>query len=132
MKNKIITAVLLAFALVTSSVSFAEAVWLDKVIVQVEDDVILDSELQRRMNTVKHQLQASNTKMPAEEDIKKQVLEQLIMEQIQLQMANKAGVRVSDTELNGALERIAKENKVTVAKMKENLEIGRASCRERV
>jgi len=122
MKNKIITAVVLACGITISSVSLAEVVWLDKVIVQVEEDVILDSELKRRMKTVKHQLETSNNEMPPEDVLKKQVLEQLIMEQIQLQMANRAGVRVSDAELNNALDRIAGENKISIDQMKENIE----------
>jgi len=122
MKNKIIAAVVIACGITISSVAFAEAVWLDKVIVQVEEDVILESELQRRMVTVKHQLKTSNNEMPSEDVIKKQVLEQLIMESIQLQMANRAGIRISDSELNDAMERIAGENKITVTQMKDNIE----------
>jgi len=122
MKNKILTAVLLATGMVFSSISFAEPVWLDKVIVQVEDDVILDSELNRRMKTIKHQIQANNSELPSDEALKKQVLERLVMEQIQLQMANRAGVRVSDAELKAALGRIADGNKITIIQLKENLE----------
>jgi len=122
MKNKIIATVVIACGITISSVAFAEAVWLDKVIVQVEEDVILESELQRRMVTVKHQLKTSNNEMPSEDVIKKQVLEQLIMESIQLQMANRAGIRISDSELNDAMERIAGENKITVTQMKDNIE----------
>ncbi|MCP4411738.1 MAG: molecular chaperone SurA [Gammaproteobacteria bacterium] len=127
MKNKIMTTVILVCGITVSSVSLAEAMWLDKVIVQVEEDVILDSELKRRMKTITHQLQTSNNEIPPEDAIKKQVLEQLIMEQIQLQMANRAGVRVSDAELTTALERIADENKISVSQMKDNIEKDRMS-----
>jgi len=122
MKHKMITAVFCAFMMVFSPIVSAEPVWLDKVVVQVEDDVILDSELKRRMKTIKHQILSSNNELPSDEVLKKQVLERLIMEQIQLQMANRAGVRVSDAELNAALERIAEGNKISVTQLKENLE----------
>ncbi len=122
MKNKMSKVVLLVFGLIIYPALFAEPVWLDKVIVQVEEDVILDSELKRRMNTIKHQIKAGNNELPPDDVLKKQVLERLIMEQVQLQMASRAGVRVSDAELNAALDRIAEGNKISVSELKKNLE----------
>ncbi|MEL0066948.1 MAG: peptidylprolyl isomerase [Gammaproteobacteria bacterium] len=100
----------------------AEIKWLDKVVVLVEDDVILNSELERRTAAVKQQIQASGQTPPSDAAVKKQVLEQLVMESIQLQRARRAGVRISDEELNASIERIATGNNLTISQLSEQLE----------
>jgi len=120
--TKTVFIIAMVITLVLPSTYFAEAVWLDKVIVLVEDDVILDSELKRKMQSVKQQFSANNAELPTDEVLKKQVLERLIIEQIQLQMASRAGVRISDAELNSALERIAEGNQGTIAELKVEVE----------
>ena len=100
----------------------AEIKWLDKVIVLVEDDVILHSELERRYTTIRQQILASGQELPPESAIKKQVLERLIIESIQLQRAQRAGIRISDEELNAALQRIAQGNNMTVEQLSVQLE----------
>jgi peptidyl-prolyl cis-trans isomerase SurA len=122
MKTLVIKALLVATLLMWASANHAEIEWLDKVIAIVEDDVILDSEFQRRLKTIKQQLAAKETKLPSEEAISKQVMERLILDQIQLQLAARSGVRVSDSELNAALERIAESTQTTVSYMKQELE----------
>ncbi|PCJ45463.1 MAG: hypothetical protein COA74_15605 [Gammaproteobacteria bacterium] len=114
--------VLLFVCIVTPTPSFAVIQWLDKVIVLVEGDVILDSEFKRRMATIKKQLTASGTELPPEKDLEKQVLERLILDQIQLQLASRAGVRIADAELNAALNRIAESNNITLSTMKDQIE----------
>ena len=122
MKTTFIKAVVLANLLFLTSISLAELVWMDKIIAKVEEDVILDSELKRRVETVKQQLRSKNTPLPPEDEMEKQVLERLIMDQIQIQMASRAGIRISDAELNDALKRIADSTKATIEQMKAQLE----------
>ena len=122
MNRTIIRLVLVISTILLSSVSLAEKQWLDKVIALVEDDVILDSEFKRKVISVKQQFLATNADVPDEKAIEKQVLERLILEQIQLQMAKRAGIRISDAELNAALERVAEGSKTTIDFMKEQLE----------
>lgn len=102
--------------------SLAETKWLDKIIAKVDDDVILDSELNRRLETAKKQILANNGSLPPEDALKKQVLERLIMDQIQLQLAARAGIRISDEELNAALEQVAQSSQTTIEAMKQELE----------
>lgn len=121
MRSKLIQCALVICILVPSF-SFAATKWLDKVIVLVEGDVILDSEFERRLTTTKKQLLSNGTELPPEDAIKKQVLERLIMDQIQLQKAAQAGVRISDAELNATLNRIAESSNTTLILMKAQIE----------
>lgn len=114
--------VLVLLAIVSLSIQ-AEVKWLDKVIVLVEDDVILNSELERRVTAVSEQIKASGQAAPSDDAIKKQVLERLILESVQLQRARRAGVRVSDDELNAAINRIAQGNQMTLEQLRQQLEI---------
>ena len=122
MKNILIKTLLILVPIISHPVLLAEPEWLDKVIVLVEDDVITDSEFKRRLKTIKQQILASNAELPDEAALKKQVLERLILDQIQLQMASRSGIRISDEELNEALNRVAESNKSTIALMKAQLE----------
>ena len=89
MKSIFTKAILLTLTLYISLLStslLAEIQWLDKIIVVVEDDVILDSEFKRKLKTVKQQFLANNSQLPSEDALKKQVLERMIIDQIQIQM----------------------------------------------
>jgi len=99
----------------------AELKWIDKVVVLVEDDVILDSELERRAVAIEQQIKASGQAVPSRKDLRKQVIERLIMESVQVQRARRAGIRVSDEELNSSINRIAEGNKITVQELREQL-----------
>lgn len=86
---------------------FAEVEILDRVIAIVDQDVVLQSELQERMTSVYAQIAQSGTQAPPPDVLQPQVLERLISERLQLNMGYNAGVRITDAELNEALERIA-------------------------
>jgi len=92
----------------------AELALLDRVVAIVDDDVVLQSELDRRMVTVYEQIQRSGTQPPAEEIIREQVLERLISERLQLNIGYKAGVRISDEEINQTLARVATQNNLSI------------------
>ena len=100
----------------------ADVKWLDRVSVLVDDDVILFSEIERRVNAVRQQIQASGQAVPDEKSLRKQVLERLVMESIQMQRAQRAGVRVSDEELTASIARIAEGNNMTVEELRTQIE----------
>ena len=77
------------------------AVALDSIAAVVNDDVITLTELEKRLVNIKQQLQQRNTRMPPDDILRRQVLERLIQEQLQLQLASKSGVRVDDETVNG-------------------------------
>jgi len=94
---------------------------LDRVVAVVNDGVVLDSELTSQVNEVTQRLRAQKVQLPADTVVREQVLERLVVETIQAQRADKAGIIVSDEQINGALEDIAKRNKVAFDKLPEML-----------
>ncbi len=94
---------------------------LDRVVAVVNDGVVLDSELTSQVNEVTQRLRAQKVQLPADQVVREQVLERLVVETIQAQRADKAGIIVSDEQVNAALEDIAKRNKVAFDKLPEML-----------
>lgn len=108
----------------------AEIVPLDRIVAVVDNDIIMESALQARLKTVKHQLQERNTVLPQESVLKHQILERLIIESLQLQIANRTGIRVDDWALNDAISAIAKRNNMTSEQFQKALEADGLSYRE--
>jgi peptidyl-prolyl cis-trans isomerase SurA len=106
---------LISAALSISLSVSAQVIMLDKVVAIVDDDIVLSSELQQRMATVNEQIAKSGTQAPPQEIILQQVLERLISERLQLNMGYKAGIRITDEELNSAITRIAQSNGLSIA-----------------
>lgn len=80
---------------------------LDQVVAIVDDDVIMASELRERIQVVTENLEARGVELPAEDVLVRETLDRLILESIQLQMGARVGVRISDGQLNAAVQRIA-------------------------
>jgi peptidyl-prolyl cis-trans isomerase SurA len=87
---------------------------LDRVVAVVNDDVITQNDLDQRMKSVEQQLQQQGTPLPPEADLRKQVLEHMITEKVQLQYAKQTGIKIDDTQLQRAIARIAQDNRLTV------------------
>lgn len=104
---------ILSLAAVCTNPVLAETtpVLIDAVRVVVNDDVITRLELAQRMQSVVRQLQSRGTQLPERGILEKQMLERMIMEKLQTQFARENGVRVDDAQLEGALQRIAQQNK---------------------
>ena len=109
------------------SLSNAQVKILDKIIAIVDDDVVLQSELNRRMSSIMKQIKQSNTTAPPEDLLKKQVLDRLISERIQLSIGYNAGVRISDDELNQAIGRVAASNNLSIDQYIDRLTMGGTS-----
>lgn len=87
---------------------------IDRVVAVVNKEVITQTELNARTQVAVHQLKRQNTELPPTAELRSQVLERLIMERIQLQIANQTGVRIDELMLDRAIKRIAEENKLTM------------------
>jgi peptidyl-prolyl cis-trans isomerase SurA len=83
---------------------------IDSVVAVVNDDVITRYELDDRVREVVRQLQKQDTPLPAADVLEKQMLERMITDMLQQQYAKESGVRVDDTQLNLAINRIAQQN----------------------
>ena len=103
------------------SPAIAEPRPLDRIVAVVNDDVITRGELDQRMDLVIRQL-AQRGSPPPRSAIERQVLDRMIMDQVQLQMARQTGLRVDDTQLERALQRIAQENKLSIADFRAAVE----------
>jgi peptidyl-prolyl cis-trans isomerase SurA len=85
----------------------AKVAVLDRVAAIVNDDIVLQSELNQRTAAIYVNIQESGTQPPAKEVLKKQVLERLISERIQLNIGYNAGVRISENEIDQTMARLA-------------------------
>ncbi|MDX1587583.1 MAG: peptidylprolyl isomerase [Oleiphilaceae bacterium] len=112
---------LMVLALVLATPAQAEREPLDRVIAVVEEDVVLQSQLENRVRTIRSRLKAQGTRMPPPGVLEQRVLEQLITESLQLQMAERVGMRISDTELNDAMRSIARRNEMSLQQFEQAL-----------
>jgi len=94
---------------------------LDRVVAVVNDGVVLNSELESEVNEVTQRLRTQKVQLPADSVIREQVLDRLVLETIQEQMADRAGISVADEQVNAALQDIAKRNNVSFDKLPELL-----------
>jgi len=115
--KSLICAGLLSLLTVTSH---SAPVPIDHVVAVVDEDIIMHSELQQRVNDVKRQNRGAS--LPAAKVLRQQVLERMILESIQLQMADRGGVRISDAELNDAIRRIAAQNNMSLTQFRQAME----------
>ena len=98
-----------------------EIVKLDRIVAIVDQTVITEQELESRMRTVTAQLKKQNTELPAENVLRKQILERLISDALQLQYAAQTGVKIDDNQLNKTIERIAEQNQMSVKEFSDAL-----------
>ena len=95
---------------------------LDRIVAVVNEDVITRRDLDDRMRVVSVQLREQGTPAPPTDVLEKQVLDRMIYTKVQLQFAKETGLRVDDGQLDSAIARIAENNKITPAKLRETLE----------
>lgn len=121
MAKQFLLPIFVALLALGSVVAQAEEKLLDRVIAIVDDGVILQSDLESRVRTVKTRLEAQGTPLPPDAVLRERVLEQLLQDQVQLQHAEEAGMRVSDTELNQTITNIAQRNNMTLQEFESAL-----------
>ncbi|MEC9375299.1 MAG: peptidylprolyl isomerase [Pseudomonadota bacterium] len=94
---------------------------LDGIAAIVNDGLVLLSELEEQTMVIAERLRDSNTPMPPQNILIEQILERLIIEQIQLQRAERYGMQISDEGLNRTLAGIAQRNNTTLANLPQLL-----------
>lgn len=97
------------------------ALTLDRIVAVVNDDVILDTELEEKIKGIAERLRANNTPLPPENVIKRQVLERMIVDRLQLQLAERGGIRVDEETLRMAVKDIAQRNNMDVDQFRAQL-----------
>jgi len=99
----------------------AEVVKIDRIVAIVDQTVVTEQELESRIRTVTAQLQKQGTELPAENILRKQILERLISDTLQLQYAAQSGLKVDDSQLDKTIERIAEQNQLTLTEFADAL-----------
>ena len=94
---------------------------LDRIAAVVNDGVVLNSQLEKQTEEVTTRLRQQNTELPPRNVLRQQILERLVVEEIQMQRANRLGIQVSDEMLNGALDDVAKRNNIGFADLPQAL-----------
>jgi len=94
---------------------------VDEVVAVVNTDVITRQELISRADLVERTLRAQNRPLPSRADMLGEVLEQLILEHVQAQTAKESGIRVSDADVDRAVESVAQHNNLSVTQLKGKL-----------
>ena len=112
----------LAINLVAAPLIQAATEILDQVVAIVDEDVIMASELRGRLSTINKSLEARGIEKPPEDVLVRETLDRLILENIQLQLAARVGVRISDAQLNAAVGRIAGQNGMDLEQFRTRLE----------
>jgi len=95
---------------------------IDRIIAVVNDDVITASELDKELNTIKKQLRAQNTPLPAAETLRAQVLDRVVLKRLQLQLAGVNHVKIDDEALNRTILNIATQNKLSLSEFRNVLD----------
>ncbi len=90
---------------------------LDRIVAIVNDGVVLQSELDSQLDTIRRGLNAQGVALPPEPILRAQVLESLVLKRIQLQRAERLGIAVSDDDLNRTLASIAERNGITLGQL---------------
>ena len=88
---------------------------VDRIVAVVNNDVITQSELDERLTQTKQQLSTQQIQLPPEDVLKRQLLERMVIEDIQLQLAQQTGIRVTEEDIERAIASIAERNKLNTS-----------------
>ena len=94
---------------------------LDRIVAVVDDDVILQSELDAAVANILNQYRANPQQLPPRDVLDRQVLQSLIMMRLQVARAKDTGIRVSDADIDQAVQRVADNNKIGVDHLRASL-----------
>lgn len=117
---KFLFKVLVVSSILSMSVA-AQEVLLDRVAVIVDQGVVLESEVTALIADVKRNAEASNQSLPSDRALRTQAIERLIVKNLQLQMAEKMGIQISDPQLEQTIGNIASSQNVSIDEMRRQL-----------
>ena len=104
------------------SIVMARIEILDRVAVIVDDGLIMESQITESILEIKMSMQAQNMSIPPAAEMREQVIEKLIVEELQLQLGVLYGIRISDGELNQTMTTIAANNQLPLEEFIANIE----------
>lgn len=95
---------------------------IDRIVALVEDDVILKSELDQAIDNIQRQVEARGESLPPRNVMEEQMLERLIMSRLEVLRAEATGIRVSDSDVDQALNEVAQQNNLNLSQLRSALE----------
>lgn len=113
----------LCLSALLSFTSVAQEVMLDKVAVIVDQGVILESEIQALVSEVKRNAEENNQDLPSDRALRTQAIERLIMKSLQMQMAERMGIRISDPQLEQTISNIAANQGASLEDLRRQLSL---------
>jgi peptidyl-prolyl cis-trans isomerase SurA len=94
---------------------------LDRIAVVVNDGVVLQSQVDQQVEGITRRLRDQGTPLPAPSVLRQQITERLVIQELQIQRAQKLGLKISDEALNNSLREVAKQNKIDFSKLPDAL-----------
>jgi peptidyl-prolyl cis-trans isomerase SurA len=108
----------------------APIVRLDKIIAVVNNEIITQHELDAKISMAKRQMRLSHTPIPAAKQLHDQALNLLIMQSLQMQIAKRAGISITDSDLDSSIQSIAQRNNASITEMRKTLQAQGISYKE--
>ena len=99
-----------------------EPVLVDRVVAVVNNEAITARELEIRTRSIEKRLRSQNVQLPPMEELRKQVLERMIVDRAATQAAREAGIRIDDAAIDRAIGRIAQDSKLSMAQLRQRVE----------
>ncbi|MFQ3207123.1 MAG: peptidyl-prolyl cis-trans isomerase SurA [Glaciecola sp.] len=123
MKSRLLKASLLSASMLFSMLANAVEERLDKVSVIVDQGVILETEISELVNGVKQGAVAQGQALPSDRALRTQAIERLILKSLQMQMAERMGIQISDPQLDQTIGNIAKEDNISVEQLRDKVQV---------
>lgn len=111
----------LSLALPAASVRAQDTSPVDAIVAVVDEDVILRSDLDRAVTTILAQYASQPDQLPPRDVLERQVLDRLVLNRLQLTRAQDTGIRVSDAEVDQAVQSVASRNRMTMDQLRQRL-----------
>jgi peptidyl-prolyl cis-trans isomerase SurA len=119
---RVLFASLLVLTFASGRTMAAEVIEADRIVAVVGNEVITYNELRDRLASALKQLQKQGTPMPPQDVLEQQMLERLIMDRAQIQMARDSGMTVDDAQLEQGIARVAANNRLSMQQFRQALE----------
>ena len=95
---------------------------VDRILAVINSEVITQFDLSERVTRAQRELRSRGTPLPDRDDLQRQVLERMIIERAQLQLARETGLQIDDLQLDATIARIAESNKMPLTEFRRTLE----------
>lgn len=100
--------------LCAAGLSYAAEQPLDRIVAIVDDGIIMHSQFEKRLQEVRKNISIRNAELPPEDMLRQQVIDRMILDELQLQIGERSGIRIADDELNESIASLAQRNQTTV------------------